>query len=106
MSHLTENTQILLATQPADFRKGIDGFVAVCSLCLQVDPRRGTLFVFINRPATMIRILAYQGHGYYLITKRLSRGRFAHLPRADQSLQPLQAYKLRQLLDNLLAPSR
>lgn len=102
MIHLTENTPILLATQAADFRKGIDGFVAVCSQQLHQDPRCGTLFVFVNRPATMIRILAYETNGFYLITKRLSRGRFKYWPRQDGPLCSLQAHKLRQLLLNEL----
>jgi len=30
MIQLTADTRILLATRPADFRCGIDGFVALC----------------------------------------------------------------------------
>ena len=102
MIHLTANTDILLGTHAADFRKGIDGFVAICSQQLHQDPRNGTLYVFINRAATMIRILSYESNGYYLITKRLSRGRFKHWPKADQPISAIQAHTLRQLLLNTL----
>lgn len=102
MIHLTADTPILIATDASDFRKGIDGFVAICSHHLQQDPRSGTLFVFINRAATMIRILSYESNGYYLITKRLSRGRFKGWPKANQSVSPIQAHTLRHLLLNTL----
>jgi len=74
MIHLTADTRILLAHEASDFRKGIDGFVAICSQTLQQDPRNGTLFVFINRAATMIRILSYESNGYYLITNQSATG--------------------------------
>jgi transposase len=58
-----------------DFRRGMDGLVALWQHALQQNPRSGTLYVFINRRATMLRILAYEQNGYWLMTKRLSQGR-------------------------------
>ena len=52
MIHLTSSTQILVATQPADFRSGIDGLAALCKQRLASQPRTGILFVFINRNKT------------------------------------------------------
>ncbi|WP_415860686.1 IS66 family insertion sequence element accessory protein TnpB, partial [Vibrio metschnikovii] len=46
MIHLTAESKILLATQPADFRCGIDGLAALCRHQLKQSPRSGTLFVF------------------------------------------------------------
>lgn len=108
MLHLTAQTPILVAIAPADFRKGIDGFVALCQHQLGQNPRSGTLYVFHNRARTMVRILAYehhgqgQGGGYWLLTKRLSRGRFKGWPRAEQPLSSLAAHRLRQLLNGML----
>jgi transposase len=76
MIYLTAETHILLATQPADFRKGIDRFVAVCRRALASDPRSGALFVFINRSKIMVRCLSFDGTGFWLMTKRLSKGKF------------------------------
>lgn len=101
MIPLTAHSLILLATAPADFRAGIDGFVARCERLGQV-PRSGTLFVFINRARTMIRILAYEENGYWLMTKRLSQGRYCGWPGAGQSLCSVHASRLRQLLSNVL----
>jgi transposase len=80
MIPLTTCTPILLATQPADFRKGIDGFIALCQQTLEQAPRSGVVFVFINRNKTMIRALHYDGTGFWLMTKRLSKGRFQGWP--------------------------
>lgn len=100
MIHLTASTAIRVATERADFRKGIDGFVALCEHDLQQNPRSGTLYVFLNRNATMVRILAYERHGpgYWLMTKRLSKGRYRGWPGGSSPLSPLQAHRLRQLL--------
>ncbi len=43
--------KILVAVEPADFRKGIDGLAQVCKEVLKHDPFGGQVFVFRNRPA-------------------------------------------------------
>ena len=100
MIQLSSDTPILLATQPVDFRKGIDGFVALCQSVLQKQAQNGHYFVFINRSRTMVRILSYDGNGYWLATKRLSKGRFQGWPSQKQaaSQQSLLAIELRALL--------
>lgn len=98
MIHLTAESHILLATQPADFRQGIDGLAAVCRSQLLGEPRSGVLFVFINRSKTMIRTLAYDGSGFWLMTKRLSAGTFSYWPSSCEAVSPLAAKHLRQLL--------
>jgi len=95
---LTANTPILLAANPADFRCGIDGFVAICRHQLKQNPRSGTLFVFINRNKTMIRALSYDGSGFWLMTKRLSKGKFSNWPTLKEAISPMQAKQLRRLL--------
>ena len=98
MIHLTSNTHILIATQAADFRQGIDGLAALCKQRLASDPRSGTLFVFINRNKTMVRALAYDGNGFWLMTKRLSKGKFSGWPTSDKPVTAMMAKHLRQLL--------
>jgi transposase len=98
---LTASTPILLAREAADFRNGIDGLAALCHHRLQHNPRSGTLYVFINRSRTMVRILAYEENGYWLMTKRLSKGRYRGWPR-EEALGSWPASRLRQLLSNLL----
>lgn len=94
MMHMTNDTRILIAVAPADFRKGIDGFVALCQNVLLQDPRSGTRFVFTNRSRTMVRILTYDGTGFWLMTKRLSKGRFNHWPSTGQPVSVATAMQL------------
>ena len=100
MIQLTANTTILLAVQPVDFRKGIDGLVALCRHQLNQHPMSGELFLFINRNKTMVRALSYDGTGFWLMTKRLSKGRFIDWPKSAALLSSLQARQLRVLLQD------
>lgn len=98
MIKLTAQTQIMLAIAPGDFRCGIDGFVAVCRQQLKQNPNSGTLFVFINRNRTMIRALTYDGSGFWLMTKRLSKGKFTGWPKTSCAISQIAAIKLKQIL--------
>ena len=49
MIQVTPQMRILVAVEPADFRKGIDGLSWVCREALRQDPFSGYLFVFGNR---------------------------------------------------------
>ena len=98
MIQLTHESVILLGVAPADFRRGIDGFVSTVTLSLAQEPRSGTIFCFINRARTMIRALSYDGTGYWLMTKRLSKGRFTGWPSSDGVLSLARARELRQIL--------
>jgi transposase len=98
MIHITNETQILLATLPADFRKGMDGFIALCRLSLAQDPRSKARFVFINKSKTMVRVLSYDGTGFWLMTKRLSKGKFLGWPKQGDVVSTYTAKQLSQML--------
>jgi len=99
MIQLTQHMRILVAIEPADFRKGIDGLAAVCRICLHQDPFLGTVFVFRNRRATAVKILVYDGQGFWLCQKRLSKGRFPYWPASTATLTDrLEAHQLSVLL--------
>ena len=86
MLQITPQMKILVAIEPADFRKGIDGLVRLCKDSLQQDPFEGAVFVFRNRRGTAIKVLVYDGQGFWLCHKRLSEGRFRWWPAvADQA---------------------
>ncbi|MEK7838066.1 MAG: IS66 family insertion sequence element accessory protein TnpB [candidate division NC10 bacterium] len=46
MIQLTPHLRILVAVEPTDFRRGIDGLCRVCRQALDCDPMSGTVFVF------------------------------------------------------------
>lgn len=99
MLQITPQMKILVAVAPADFRRGIDGLAQLCRDTLQHDPFVGTVFVFGNRRRTALKVLMYDGQGFWLCHKRLSRG---HLPwwpsAASGTSQRLAAHQLAVLL--------
>jgi len=84
MLQVTPQMRILVAVAPVDFRKGIDGLAAVCKEALKQDPFSGTVFVFRNRRATAIKVLVYDGQGFWLCQKRMSENRFRWWPSSAQ----------------------
>ena len=100
MIQLTPHLRILVAVEPTDFRQGIDGLCRVCRQRLASDPMSGAVFVFRNRRAKALKILVYDGQGFWLCQKRLSAGRFRFWPSADGTspARRLQAHELQVLL--------
>ena len=83
MIQITPQMRVLVAVEPVDLRKGIDGLAAVCREKLQADPFSGWLFIFRSRRATAIRVLVFDGQGFWMAHKRLSKGRFPWWPTAE-----------------------
>ena len=75
MLQLTPHHRLLLAVNPVDFIRGIEGLAAACQLVLNEQPLPGTVFVFANRSRTAVKILVYDGHGYWLCHRRFSKGK-------------------------------
>ena len=100
MLQLTPQSRILLAVQPVDCRKGIAGLAAFCRQVLSENPLGGAVYVFRNRTGTTLKLLAYDGQGFWLCTKRLSQGRFRWWPTPTTPSVPLSARELTILLWN------
>jgi len=101
MIQVTPQMRILVAIEPADFRKGIDGMARLCQSVLREDPFCGAVFVFRNRRATALKVLVYDGQGFWLCHKRLSQGRFRWWPTSSLSSEVskrLAAHELQILL--------
>lgn len=99
MIQLTPQMRVLVAVEPADFRRGIDGLAQMCRAVLKSDPFSGMVFVFRNRRKTAIKILIYDGQGFWLCHKRLSSGRFRYWPsNSQEAATRLQAHELHVLL--------
>jgi transposase len=98
MIQITNQMRVLVAIEPVDGRKGMDSLAQLCQEKLAEDPFSGCVFVFRSRSGTAIRLLAYDGQGYWLAQKRLSQGRFVWWPEAEGAAKPLEAYELQLLL--------
>lgn len=101
MISIAPQMRILVAVDPVDFRKGIDGLGCVCRAHLKEEPMSGGVFVFRNRRGTAIKILVYDGQGYWLCQKRLSSGRYRWWPEsATEAVRELEARELQLVLWN------
>ena len=104
MIQITPQMRVLVAVEPVDGRKGIDSLAAVrfqllrpvCRQRLEADPFSGTVFVFRGRRGDSIKVLVYDGQGFWLAQKRLSKGRFPWWPSgaAGRQLEAHQALLL------------
>lgn len=101
MIQLTPHMRILLAVAPVDFRKRMDGLARLCREVLGSDPQGGAVFCFKGRRGTSIRLLSYDGQGFWLCEKRLSAGQFKWWPKeGHQGVAKLDVHELQLLLWN------
>ncbi|MDH5658821.1 MAG: IS66 family insertion sequence element accessory protein TnpB [Nitrosopumilus sp.] len=98
MIQITPQMRVLVAVEAADFRRGIDGLAQLCRAALASDPFTGTVFVFRNRRRTAIKLLVYDGQGFWLCHKRLSKGTFRWWPSSTERSSELRAHELQVLL--------
>ena len=93
-------TLVWFYRNPVDFRKQIDGLVILVADTLQQDPTSGQLFVFRNRSADKLKILVWEGTGFWLLYKRNETGRFV-FPALDDETVSLSVEQLQWLLSGL-----
>ena len=100
MISVPPGTRIVVATQPVDFRAGMDGLAALVQQKLRFDPFCGEVFVFRSKRMDRVKIVVWDGTGLCLFMKRLERGRFTWPPIRDGAMA-LTAAQLSMLLEGL-----
>jgi len=98
MIQIAAQVRILVAVEAIDGRKGIDAIAQLCREKLNTDPFCGYLFIFRTRRGTAIRLLQFDGQGFWLATKRLSKGRFRWWPTGTEAARTLRAHQAQLLL--------
>lgn len=68
--------RVYLACGHTDMRKSINGLAAIVEGSFKLDPFDGALFVFCNRSRDRVKILEWDGDGFWLYFKRLEKGHF------------------------------
>lgn len=68
--------RVHLYGQPCDMRRSFDGLSALARNALGRDPMDGSLYVYVNRKATQMRVLYFDRSGYCVWGKRLEAGKF------------------------------
>lgn len=101
MIQLPANARVFVMHEPISFRNGIEGTAAVVRVILKREPMDGAFFVFRSKLGHMLRILYFDGSGFWLCTKRLSTGSFRKAwPTGDGTglCSPLLARELQILI--------
>lgn len=94
MLQITPQHQLFIAIEPVNFNNGIDGIKAICQRQWEVDPFHGHVFIFRNRKGTSIKLLSYDGNGFWLCQKRFSAGKLTWWPRSAQEAASIRAVEL------------
>ena len=68
--------KVFLYGEPTDMRRSFDGLQALTRHAMGHDPLDGSLYVFVNRRGTQVRVLYFDRSGFCVWSKRLEVGRF------------------------------
>lgn len=71
-----EGKRVFLACGATDMRKSFIGLSAIVEADFDPDPLNGALFVFCNRARTTIKVLEWDGDGFWIYAKSLENTRF------------------------------
>lgn len=83
MIGLSTQHQLLVWVPALDFRKGIDGLIGHCRSKLNQSPFSGTVFAFRNKKGTAVKLLTYDGTGFWMMHKRFSQGVLKYWPKTQ-----------------------
>lgn len=93
-----EGKRVFLACGHTDMRKQINGLAAIVEGSFNLDPFDGALFVFCNRSRDRVKILEWDGDGFWLYFKRLEKGHFKWPTLEEEATMTLTGEELTYLL--------
>ena len=85
MLSLAAGIKIYVYTPATDMRKGINGLSGIVRSEFQSDPTDGSLYLFVNRRRDRMKILHFDGGGFWLYYRVLETGTFEPLSAKDDS---------------------
>ena len=87
MLRLPRSIRVFAATRSSDFRKDVDGLVRVVREDFGKDPCSGDLFCFFNFDRDRVKLLVWDRNGFWILSKRLERGRFEALDKRARVIE-------------------
>ncbi len=100
MVSVPASVAIYVRTSTTDLRKGFDGLSGIVRGEFGADPQDGSLFVFFNRRQDRMKILLWDGSGYWLFYKLLEAGTFEVISSDEKRVQ-IDATQLAMLLSGV-----
>lgn len=76
MFRFDDDLKVYLHRHPVDFRYGMDSLSILVEQSVRLNPMDSSLYVFGNRRRDRIKILGWDGNGFWLLMKRLDADRF------------------------------
>ncbi len=86
MLDFSGSTTICLACGITDLRRSYSGLAVIIKLKFHLDPYSRCMFAFCNCRRTLIKILQWDGSGFWILMKRLDCDSF-HWPDTPDKLQ-------------------
>jgi len=93
--------RFFLYNQPTDMRKSFDGLHGLINNHLRMNPLSGDVFIFFNRRRDRIKLLVWDRNGFWLMYKRLEKGRFEHLFSTRKNVVEMSYDSLVMLLEGI-----
>lgn len=90
--------KVYLACGSTDMRKNINGLSEIVQHSFQLDPFDEAIFVFCNRKRDRLKILDWDGDGFWLHFKRLEKGHFRWPQPGEEPTMALNNEELQILL--------
>ncbi|MFO0914173.1 MAG: IS66 family insertion sequence element accessory protein TnpB [Pirellulales bacterium] len=102
MLSIASGIKIFVYTRDMDMRKGFNALSGIVRSELQSDPMDGHLYLFINRRRDRLKILHFDGGGYWLYYRLLEAGTFEELASSGhESTLQIDATQLAMLLSGV-----
>ena len=97
-----DTKHIYIACQSTDFRKQIEGLVAIVTMQFKLDPfSESCAFIFCNKRKNAIKVLRYDKNGFILATKKLLEDLKFQWPRTPEEVKEITFQQIEWLLQGL-----
>jgi len=93
-----EGKKVYLACGKTDMRKSINGLAAIVEGTFNLNLFDEAVFVFCNKNRDRLKILEWDGDGFWLYFKRLEKGRFRWPEEGSDATMNLSPEELQILL--------
>ncbi|MBM3947022.1 MAG: IS66 family insertion sequence element accessory protein TnpB [SAR202 cluster bacterium] len=94
-------SRVFLSVEPVDMRAGVDRLAGAVRR-LGMDPLDGHLYLFLSRSRQILKAIAFDGSGWWVLSKRLELGSFGLPPIPEGARQVhLEPHLLAALLHGL-----
>ena len=76
MLHLSASCRYYLYRNPTNLRKGFDSLCGIVISELQMNALDGSVYIFINKKHSQVKLLLWEGDGFSIYHKRLEKGTY------------------------------